>query len=184
MANRREEERARLREAREEKEKTHTSSERKRLMLGYGVAGVIGLVVIAGIVVAVVSSGGGGGERHRPTSTPQSGSTNGVQPDDRTGTKPPPSRSPNLQQAAKQAGCVLRLHLKDEGHEHIPPGSEAPGLQDQPADLGQPRRTALPAGRRRLQRNAAADRLRPLARARPHGDPVQPRPARNATSSN
>jgi hypothetical protein len=153
MANRREEERDRLREAREEKEKTHTSSERKRLMLGYGVAAVIGVVVIVGIVVAIVSSGGGGGGEAAHINL-QSGSSNGVQPDDRTGVKPVNVKNTDLQQAAKQAGCVLRLHLKDEGHE--------------PADLGQPRRTSLPAGRRRLLGNAAADRHGPLARARPH----------------
>jgi hypothetical protein len=135
MANRREEERARLREAREEKEKTHTSSERKRLMLGYGIAAVIGVVVIAGIVVAVVSSGGGGGGESSHIDL-QSGSSNGVQPDDRTGVKPVNVKNTNLPQAAKQAGCVLRLHLKDEGHEHIPPGSEAPDYKTNPPTSG------------------------------------------------
>jgi hypothetical protein len=135
MANRREEERARLREAREEKEKTHTSSERKRLMLGYGIAAVIGVVVIAGIVVAVVSSGGGGGGESSHIDL-QSGSSNGVQPDDRTGVKPVNVKNTNLQQAAKQAGCVLRLHLKDEGHEHIPAGSEAPDYKTNPPTSG------------------------------------------------
>jgi hypothetical protein len=135
MANRREEERARLREAREEKEKTHTSSERKRLMLGYGIAAVIGVLVIAGIVVAVVSSGGGGGGESSHIDL-QSGSSNGVQPDDRTGVKPVNVKNTNLPQAAKQAGCVLRLHLKDEGHEHIPPGSEAPDYKTNPPTSG------------------------------------------------
>ena len=87
MANRREEERERLRQAREEKEKTHTSSERKRLILGYGVAGVIGLVVVAGIVVVIASSGGGGGGEAAHINV-ESGSTNGISPDDRTGVKP------------------------------------------------------------------------------------------------
>ena len=41
----------------------------------------------------------------------------------------------------------------------------------------------LPAGRRRLQRDADGDRLRPLAGARPDADPVLARPARGATSS-
>jgi hypothetical protein len=135
MANRREEERARLREAREEKEKTHTSSERKRLMLGYGIAAVIGVLVIAGIVVAVVSSGGGGGGESSHIDL-QSGTSNGVQPDDRTGVKPVNVKNTNLPQAAKQAGCVLRLHLKDEGHEHIPPGSEAPDYKTNPPTSG------------------------------------------------
>jgi uncharacterized protein DUF3105 len=136
MANRREEERARLREAREEREKDHSSSERKRLMLGYGVAGAIGLVVIVAIIVAVTSSGGGsggGGEAHIDT---RSGSTNGVQPDGRSGPKPAPVKVANMQKAAKLAGCDLRLHLKDEGHEHIPPGSAAPHYKTNPPTSG------------------------------------------------
>jgi hypothetical protein len=135
MANRREEERARLREAREEREKDHSSSERKRLMIGYAVAGAIGLIVIVAIVVAVTSSGGGGatGLSHIDT---QSGSTNGVQPDDRSGPKPPAVKVANLKKAAKQAGCDLRLHLKEEGHEHIPQGSAAPEYKTNPPTSG------------------------------------------------
>ncbi|MFI5028251.1 MAG: DUF3105 domain-containing protein [Solirubrobacterales bacterium] len=137
MANRREEERARLREAREEREKEHTSSERKRLMIGYTVAGVAGLIVIGAIVVAIVSSGssssGSGGLSHIDT---QSGSTNGIQPDSRTGPKPPPVKVANLKKAAKMAGCDLRLHLTEEGHTHIPPGSPAPDYKTNPPTSG------------------------------------------------
>ncbi len=135
MANRREEERERLREAREAQEKTHTSSERKRLMLGYGAAGLIGLLVVAGIVVAIASSGGGSdeGSAHIDNS---SGSTNDVQPDNRTGTEFAGAKTTDLQQAAKQAGCVLRLKLKDEGHTHIPQGSEAPDYKTNPPTSG------------------------------------------------
>jgi hypothetical protein len=135
MANRREEERERLRQAREEKEKSHTSSERKRLILGYGVAAVIGLVVVVGIVVALVSSGGGGGGEAAHINV-ESGSTNGISPDDRTGVKPVGLEELDVAQAAKQAGCVLRLKLKDEGHEHIPPGSEAPDYKTNPPTSG------------------------------------------------
>jgi hypothetical protein len=135
MANRREEERERLRQAREEKEKSHTSSERKRLILGYGVAAVIGLVVVVGIVVALVSSGGGGGGEAAHINV-ESGSTNGISPDDRTGVKPVGLEELDVAQAAKQAGCVLRLKLKDEGHEHIPPGSEAPEYKTNPPTSG------------------------------------------------
>ena len=135
MANRREEERERLRQAREEKEKTHSSSERKRLMVGYGIAAVIGLLVVVGIVVAVVSSGGGGGG-DKAHINQQSGSTNGLQPDDRTGAKIAAVKAVNLQQAAKAAGCDLRLHLKDEGHTHLPVGSEAPDYKTNPPTSG------------------------------------------------
>jgi hypothetical protein len=135
MANRREEERQRLREAREEKEKSHTSSERKRLLLGYGIAAVIGLVVVVGIIVLIASSGGSGGGNSSHIDV-ESGSTNGVSPDDRQGTKPASIKVENLQKAAKEAGCVLRLKLKDEGHEHIPPGSEAPEYKTNPPTSG------------------------------------------------
>ena len=134
MANRREEERARLREAREEREKDHTSSERRRLMIGYIAAGAIGVAVIAAIVIVAISSGGGGsGLSHIDT---RSGSTNGVQPDDRSGPKPPAVKVANLKKAAKEAGCDLRLNLKEEGHEHIPQGSAAPEYKTNPPTSG------------------------------------------------
>lgn len=136
MANRREEERARLREAREEREKQHMSSEKKRLMVGYGIAGAIALVVIVAIVIAVSSSGGGSAATGESHLDPRSGSTNGVQPDGRTGPKPSPVKVADLKRAAKQAGCELRLHLKDEGHEHIPQGSAKPDYKTNPPSSG------------------------------------------------
>jgi Protein of unknown function (DUF3105) len=135
MANRREEERQRLREAREQREKQHAGSERRRLMIGYGVAGIIGIAVLAGIVAIVVSasSDNGGGEAHINQA---SGSTNGLQPDTREGTTPPPVKVANLQEAAKKANCDLRLNLKDEGHTHIPPTSPTPEYKTNPPTSG------------------------------------------------
>jgi hypothetical protein len=134
MANRRQEERERLRQAREEREKTSASSERTRMLLAYGAAILIGLLVVAGIVIAVVSSGGGGGGGSHINV--ESGSSNDLQPDDRDGTAPPPVRVTNLQQAAKKAGCDVRLHLKDEGHTHLPVGSQAPEYKTNPPTSG------------------------------------------------
>jgi hypothetical protein len=144
VANRRQEERERLREAREEREGKQASESRRRLIIGYAAAGLIAAAVIVGIVVAVTSSGGGGGggAAHIDQS---SGSTNGIQPDERQGIAPAALKVSNLKQAAKQAGCVLRLHLRDEGHHRHA------ALRNQPADLRPARRTALPAGGRRLQ---------------------------------
>jgi hypothetical protein len=134
MANRREEERERLRQAREEREKSSASSERTRLMIGYGAAALVGLLVVAGIIALIVSSGGGGeGSSHI---NQQSGSTNELQPDDREGTPPPPVKVSNLKQAAKKAGCDLRLKLKDEGHTHLPVGSQAPEYKTNPPTSG------------------------------------------------
>ncbi len=103
-------------------------------MAGYGIAVVVGLVVVAGIVVLVASgSGGGGGASHINQA---SGSTNGVQPDNRTGPKPPAVKVADLKQAAKQAGCTLRLRLPEEGHTHIPPGSPTPHYKTNPPTSG------------------------------------------------
>lgn len=134
MADRREE-RERLREAREEREQEQARSQRTRLMIGYALAGLVGLVVVIGIVVLVTSSGGdsGGGLSHIDQN---SGSTNGIAPDDRSGPKPAAVKVSNLKAAADQAGCKLQLHLKDEGHTHIPPGSPTPDYKTDPPTSG------------------------------------------------
>jgi hypothetical protein len=135
MANRREEERERLRQARQEREKQQAWSERRRLMIGYGVAGVVGLAVVIGIVVVIVSAAGknNGGDAHL---NPASGSSNGVQPDERTGPAPPAVKVANLQKASKMANCDLRLHLSEEGHEHIPPTAPTPNYGTNPPTSG------------------------------------------------
>jgi Protein of unknown function (DUF3105) len=134
VANRREEERERLRQARQERESSQAKSDRFRLFAVYGVAGLVGLLVIAGIVAAVASSGGGAsGEPHIDQG---SGSTNGIKPDERSGTPPPELRVANLKRAAKKAGCVLRLHLKDEGHTHISPTAATPDYGTNPPTSG------------------------------------------------
>jgi Protein of unknown function (DUF3105) len=134
MANRREEERERLRQARQERESGQEKAARRRLFAVYGIAGVIGLIVVVGIVAAIASSGGGdSGESHINQG---SGSTNGVKPDDRTGTAPAALKVTNLKEAAKKAGCTLRLKLKDEGHTHIPPTAPAPDYKTNPPTSG------------------------------------------------
>jgi hypothetical protein len=132
MADRREE-RERLREARKEREQEQARSQRTRLVIGYALAGLIGLGVIAGIVVLATSSSGDSGPSHIDQN---SGSTNGVSPDDRTGPKPPTVKVVGLNAAAKQAGCDLKLQLKDEGHTHIPPGSPTPDYKTDPPTSG------------------------------------------------
>jgi hypothetical protein len=134
MANRREEERERLRQARQERETGQAKSDKRRLYAVYGAAGLIGLLVVVGIIAAVASSGGGGGGESHINQA--SGSTNGIEPDERTGTAPAEVKVANLKQAAKQAGCVLRLHLKDEGHQHIPPTAPTPEYKTDPPTSG------------------------------------------------
>jgi uncharacterized protein DUF3105 len=134
MANRREEERERLRQARQEREAERSKGERRRLMIGYAIAAAIGLVVLVAIGVVVASSGGGGGGSAHVE--PSSGSTNGVKQDERSGPKPPPVKVASLRQAAKQAGCQLRLHLKDTGHQHLPPSAPTPHYSTNPPTSG------------------------------------------------
>lgn len=134
MANRREEERERLRQARQERESSQSKTEKRRLLLVYGGAGLIGLLVVAGVVSLIASSGGGaGGEADINLA---SGSSNGVKPDERAGTAPAEVKVASLKQAAKQAGCTLRLHLKDEGHSHIAPTAPTPDYKTNPPTSG------------------------------------------------
>ena len=42
----------------------------------------------------------------------------------------------NLKEAAKKAGCELRLHLQEEGHEHIPPTAPTPEYKTNPPTSG------------------------------------------------
>jgi hypothetical protein len=134
VANRREEERERLRQARQERESSQSKTEKRRLLLVYGGAGIIGLLVVAGVVSLIASSGGGdSGKAHINLA---SGSSNGVEPDERAGTAPAEVKVASLKQAAKQAGCTLRLKLKDEGKAHIPPTSPTPDYGTNPPTSG------------------------------------------------
>ncbi len=104
-------------------------------MAGYGVAGVIGLAVLVGLVIVIISAANSneGGKAHI---VQQTGSTNGIKPDERVGTEPPPPAETSLQKAAKEAGCDLRLNLPDEGANHIPPTAPVPEYGTNPATSG------------------------------------------------
>jgi Protein of unknown function (DUF3105) len=106
-------------------------------MVGYGVAAVLAGAVVLGIVIVILNSGGGGGGASGAAHiNVASGSTNGVQPDDRSGPKPPPVKVANLKAAAKQAGCDLRLGLPDEGRTHLPPDAPEPNYKTSPPTSG------------------------------------------------
>lgn len=132
MANRREEERQRLREARKQRETGQDRSEKLRLYAVYGFAGLIGLVVVAGVVTLVTGSAGGGDAHINQAS----GSTNGVKPDERSGPEPAAAKVTDVKKAAKQAGCTLRLQLEDEGHDHLPPSASTPDYKTNPPNSG------------------------------------------------
>ncbi|HEV7615807.1 MAG TPA: DUF3105 domain-containing protein [Solirubrobacterales bacterium] len=134
-------ERERLRGERIDAEGEQESGSRNRLIVGYAVASTVVLAIA--ILVFVLASGGddgGGGEAKEGSAhinlNASIGSTNGVQPDTRAGTPPAAVAVPGLAAAAKQAGCVLKLKLKDEGHDHIPVGSPAPHYKTNPPTSG------------------------------------------------
>ena len=135
MANRREEERERLRQARQEREQKQAGSAKRRLMIGYGAAGIVGILVLVGIIAVIVSAANknDSGNAHIDQ---QSGSTNGVQPDTRSGTEVAAVKVTNLKEAAKKAGCDLRLDLPEEGHTHIPPTAPTPEYETNPPTSG------------------------------------------------
>lgn len=131
----RKEERERLRQLRVEAEQRDRRAQRKWLLLGYAVVGLIGATVIAGAIVVIIGSSGGGAGQGAHVNA-ESGSTNGVPTDDRSGTPPPPVKVANLKNAAKQAGCDLRLGLPDEGHNHLAQGASPPNYKTNPPTSG------------------------------------------------
>jgi Protein of unknown function (DUF3105) len=136
-------ERERRRLERLEAEKREAAAERRRLILGYAVAGVLTLAVVVGIVIVIAGSGDDGeatvGGEEVPDAAHievQSGSANEVAPDGREGTPPPPVAQGDLEVAAEEAGCELRLDLPDEGNTHIRPNDEPPDYETNPPTSG------------------------------------------------
>jgi hypothetical protein len=124
MATRKDEKQQR-RAARLEAERREKEAERRRLMLGYVIAGVLTLAVVVGLGIVLTRSSGddnqvGGQDIPEAAHVQlQSGSTEGVAFDDREGTPPPALAQANLNKAAAAANCDLRLNLPDEGNTHV-----------------------------------------------------------------
>jgi hypothetical protein len=127
-------------EERIEAEGPEASGGHNRLIIGYAIASTVVLAIA--VLVFVLASGGddgdGGsakGDAHINLNA-SIGSTNGIEPDNRAGTPPPPVAVVNLAAAAKQADCDLRLKLKDEGNQHIPVNSPTPDYKTNPPTSG------------------------------------------------
>jgi hypothetical protein len=131
-------EREKRRQERIEGEEADAGSNRNRLIVGYAVASTV--ILAAAVLVFVLLGSGSGdsgpkGDAHINLNA-SIGSTNGIEPDNRAGTAPPPLKVADLAAAAKKAGCDLRLKLPDEGHEHIPVGSPPPDYKTNPPTSG------------------------------------------------
>jgi hypothetical protein len=137
MASRREE-KERLRQIREEAEKREAAEQRRKLVAGYTVAGLLGAAVVVGILVVVLSSGGSSASGKAHIVNSPFTTTQDLTPDDRDGTKtePGPLASPaKLPQAAKAANCVL-LNPPDEGNTHLAEGQATPKYKSNPPSSG------------------------------------------------
>jgi hypothetical protein len=123
MASRKEE-KERLRQERLEAERQASASARKRLMLGYIVAGVLAAVIVVGVVIAIAGGGSSSTGSNGNDDSANVNTTYGVldpdmKVDDREGTEPPPVANGDLVGASREANCDLQLDLPDEGNTHI-----------------------------------------------------------------
>ncbi|HEU4392777.1 MAG TPA: DUF3105 domain-containing protein [Solirubrobacterales bacterium] len=130
-------EREKRRQERLESEQSEAGSDRNRLVVGYAIAAAAVLAVVVLVIVLVTGGDDAGakGDSHINLNAAV-GSTNGVKPDNRAGTPPPPVKVDDLDEAAEQAGCDLRLKLPDEGNQHIPAKSPSPGYGTNPPTSG------------------------------------------------
>jgi uncharacterized protein DUF3105 len=128
-------EKERLRQERLKAEKRERAEQRRNMLLGYGVAGALTLLVLAGIVYVIAKSGGGGVSEGAHISV-DSGSTFGLKPDEREGPAPPEQQEFDLADAAQAAGCVLREDLPEEGHRHLAEGESPPDYKTNPPTSG------------------------------------------------
>jgi Protein of unknown function (DUF3105) len=106
-------------------ERRQADAERRRLLLGYVVAGFLTLAVLVGLVLVLMGGddgGGAAGGEDIPEAAHvevQSGFIHNVPFDDREGTPPPALQQGDLEAAARAANCDLRLNLPDEGNTHV-----------------------------------------------------------------
>jgi hypothetical protein len=135
-------ERDRRRAERLAAEQAAASSERRRLLLGYLVAGGLTLAVVVGLVI-VLSSGGDKTNQVDGEEIPEaahiqvnSGFLHNTSPDGREGTPPPALKQGDLEVAAEQAGCELRLDLPEQGATHVTKESEIPDYDTDPPASG------------------------------------------------
>jgi len=102
--------------------------------VGYLIGAVLLIAIVGGIYLALTAGGNEDpGSAH--IATPSSGSTNGVQPDNRIGT-PVQTGTTDLTEAVRLAGCELRQDLPDEGGEHLTRDDDVPDYGTAPPTSG------------------------------------------------
>jgi hypothetical protein len=141
MASRKEE-KERLRAQRLAAEQAATGSEKRRLYIGYAIAGLLAAAVLAGLVIVITSSGNssgangfdscGDGHFQLAAGTPPPD----AKPDCRVGTTPPPIKTGDLALSAKEAGCTLEENLPNEGNSHIQASDPEPNYKTNPPTSG------------------------------------------------
>jgi hypothetical protein len=98
---------------------------------------LIAAAVFAVAAILVVGCGGNsdnsGGNAHI---NEESGSTNGIPPDEREGIPPAPAQETDLKVLAERANCYLFLDTKDEGHKQLANESAAPEYEWDPPISG------------------------------------------------
>ncbi|MBK5232088.1 MAG: DUF3105 domain-containing protein [Thermoleophilia bacterium] len=102
--------------------------------VGYLIGAVMIVLIAAGIYFALTAGGNDDpGSAH--LATPSSGSSNGVQPDERTGT-PVKTGTTDLKEAVGQEACKIRADLPDEGNKHLTRDDPAPDYKTVPPTSG------------------------------------------------
>lgn len=146
MASRKEE-KERLRQAREEAEARDRAQQRKRLVLGYVVAGLITVAVVVGIVAVIAGGGDGGGtgEVEGERVDVEFGTVpDGLPVDDREAVDAPSGGDVNVvggevsavRELAEAANCEVMFDQQDEGNTHIPLEQGAPNYRANPPTSG------------------------------------------------
>jgi hypothetical protein len=139
-----ERERDRLRQERIEAEERESRGGGNRMIVGYAIASTV--VIAVAVLIFVLVSGGGDDSSGAGGNTDDGGAhingdenygnTNGISADERGGIIPAAAKTTNLKEAANKAGCELRLKLPDEGHTHLPRGSQPPDYKTSPPSSG------------------------------------------------
>ena len=138
MASRKEE-KERLRAERLAAQQHDEAAAKRRLMLGYVVAGGLTLAVLIGLVLVIASGGGDSGKTcgEAAHTDPTSGTVpEDVGCDEREGTAPPPIQIGDLNEASKAAGCNLMEDLPQEGRTHIEQSAPTPQYKTNPPTSG------------------------------------------------